>query len=86
MTIAILDEMIGHTDPIVSEAAGLLKQFTQQLQDGEMTKEEFVELSRNLLDMKRINELTDDIDRKVAISQAFQLIYNAISTFGTSLL
>lgn len=86
MTIAILDEMIGHADPIVSEAAGLLKQFTQQLQDGEMTKEEFVELSRNLLDMKRINELTDDIDRKVAISQAFQLIYNAISTFGTSLL
>lgn len=81
-----LDGLIGHADPIVSETAELLKQFTEQLQNDEMTKDEFAELARNLLDMKRVDELTNDIERKVEIAKAFGMLWNIVTTFGSSLL
>ena len=80
--MSYFDAQMQHPDPVVQDAAGLLEQFTQQLQAGEMTEVEYKELTYDLLDMQRIDEMALDLQRKTQIAQAFQQLLQIAGVLG----
>jgi polyhydroxyalkanoate synthesis regulator phasin len=78
--MSMFEQEIQHPDPIVSETAVLLQQFTDQLHAGQMTEDEYKQLVGDLLDMQRIDQLTTDIWQKNEIAKAFQRLYQIVST------
>jgi hypothetical protein len=71
-----------HPDPMVAEAALLLQQFAEQLEAGEMTNEEYKQLTYDLLDMQHIDKLAMELNRKVEIAKAFQQLLQIAGLIG----
>ena len=75
-------DQMQHPDPVVAEAAAMLQDFTDQLNAGQMTEQEYRQLTYDVLDMQRIDELAIDLNRKVAIQRAFQQLVQIAGIIG----
>lgn len=75
-------QQMQHPDPVVGEAAALLQQFTDQLNAGELSEQEYQQLAYDVLDMQRIDQLAIDLNRKVEIARAFQQLMQIAGIIG----
>ena len=76
------DTQMLHADPLVADTAAMLQEFTEQLEAGEMTEQEYKQLTYDLLDMQRIEELAMDLNRKSEIAKAFQQLLQIAGVIG----
>lgn len=71
-----LKEFLEHDEESVREAAVLLKDYISM----EMSGDEISEIMEDLLELNRIEEHVDSIERKILIEKAFDAIKLIISS------
>jgi hypothetical protein len=75
-----LKEFLEHEEESIRKTAEVLQELTETLESGTLSKEEYDELVGDLLDMKKIDELADTIERKAIIEKAFNLMTQMLSS------
>ena len=77
----ILDSINGTQteDPAVQQLAGVLIQYTQQFQAGQMSKEEYAELVRDLQTEQLINAQCSDLEAKEQLNTICNTVLDAAS-------
>lgn len=71
-----LEDFFHHEDQIVVDIAQKLKSLRDVKDSGELTDEQFEELVEDLLEVEEVRKMSDTLDRKIMILQAF----NALKT------
>ncbi len=71
-----LEDFFHHEDQIVVDVAQKLKTLADAKGGGELTQEQFDELVEDLLEVEEVRKMSDTLDRKIMILQAF----NALKT------
>lgn len=72
-----LIDLVNGDDEDISAAAALLEAARIGLQTGELTREQFDELAEDALQIEEMDELADDLERKIAVQDAIK-IFKAI--------
>lgn len=76
-----LEDFVGHKESAVKTVALLLVEAQESLQNKEMSLDEFKEISEDLLELERIDQLSSTLEQKVKIKQAFDAMTKIISLF-----
>lgn len=66
-----LEEFLTHEDPIICQTAQDLSVLKDSLDEQDITKEQFDELVADLLETEEVKRMSDTLDRKIKILQAF---------------
>jgi len=72
-----LDEMLQSNDPLIKNAARVLDELNDAVDEKRIKPEEYAELVDDLLDLSKIQKLSIDIERKAKIEEAFIFLRNA---------
>lgn len=71
-----LEDFFYHEDQIVADVAQQLKVLEDGRYNGDLSEEQFQELVQDLLEVEEVKNMSDTLDRKIMILQAF----NALKT------
>jgi len=69
-----LKEFLNHDDEIVRKAAKEASFLKSARETGDLTEEQYTELVEDLLEAKKIRRLSETLERKIIILQAFTTI------------
>ena len=69
-----LDEYLGDADVIISELAQQMISLKFDLNNGDISQDEFDELVGDVMDLEQIHELVDNIERKANVEKAAKAI------------
>lgn len=72
-------DLFDHDDEEVRAAAKLLNEAKEGLESGQLTREQFDELVEDALQIREIDGLADDLERKIAMEKAIDLFKAIIS-------
>ena len=70
MMLEKFEDYFDHEEPCIAEAAKILAEAKEALATGDITKSEFDEIANDVLQIKRVDELADDLDRKRLVGEA----------------
>jgi len=70
-------------DPIAQQLAGVLAQYTQQFQAGQMSKDEYAELVRDLQTEQLINAQCSDLEAKERLNTICNAVLNAVDILSS---
>ena len=70
MILEKFEDYFDHEEPCIAEAAKILAEAKDALKTGDISKSEFEEIANDVLQIKKVDELADTIDRKRAIGEA----------------
>ena len=73
------EDFFDHEEPVVSDAAKFLADVKAKYEIGELSRDEFEELSADATEIGEMQELADDLDRRKAISDAFNALKMIVS-------
>jgi len=76
---------LEHEDDLVRSTAQKLVKFRSLLKEGELSQNEYNELVEDLLDLRIIEEATDDLERQIKLKRAFDTL-KMIAAFAGGLL
>ena len=68
------EDFFDHEESSVADAAHILAEAKQAYDAGDLTYDEFQELSQDVLEIGQIEKLADTLERKIAIQKAVDLI------------
>lgn len=68
------EDFLGHEYDVIAQMAELLTEAQNELDAGNMTKSEFDEIANNLLDFVQIDSLAGDVDKKIIIKEAIEIL------------
>ncbi len=71
-------DFIDNDDEEVSAAASLLAAAKQGLEEGELTREQFDELAEDALQITEMEELANDLERKIMIQKTVEIFKTII--------
>lgn len=74
MSIAALQALMGHSDPIVAERSALAVAITEQYQGGGLDFSEYQELMRDLVRMDTLNDVATDMATKTMLINAVYVV------------
>ena len=74
------DQFRSSNDSVIQQAANMLEDATARYQAGTLAKNEFTELSNDILDFQHIAANISDMVRQQAIYEAFQQLSTIVST------
>ena len=74
-----LNQFLQSDNQVISNAAGLLENATNEYHSGNLSKVEYDELCNNILDLGKINTLVTDMHRRQEIYNAFQAMRSLLS-------
>lgn len=70
----ILDDLMRSSDPVIQNAASLTVSAMANFKTGQLSASEYSEIVENILDLKTVIKLTDDMNRQNEIEHAFELL------------
>ena len=73
------EDFFDHEEAVVSDAAKFLAEVQAKYEIGEISRDEFEELSADATEIGEMQELGDDLDRRKAISDAFSALKMIVS-------
>lgn len=73
------EDFLDHESDIISQTAEILAEAQGEFDANNMTRSEFTEIADNLLGVIQIDSLTQDVDRKVAISETIKTLKTIVS-------
>lgn len=73
------EDFFDHEEPAVATAAKFLADVKAKYEIGELSRDEFEELSADATEIGEMQELADDLDRRKAISDAFNALKMIVS-------
>ena len=65
-------EFLEHDDEIIRRTATVLQELNENYDREALNEEEYQELLNDLMDLGKIDELADSIERKAAIQKVFE--------------
>jgi len=65
-------EFLEHDDEIIRRTATVLQELNESYEREALNEEEYQELLNDLMDLGKIDELADSIERKAAIQKVFE--------------
>lgn len=74
-------DFIGDKDERISKAASILAEAKTSLEHGDLTREQFDEIAEDAMQITTVEDLADDLERKIAIQKAvdvFKMIIKAL--------
>lgn len=74
------EDLINHESEHVSRVAKLLLEAKQELEKGNMTKVEFDELAGDMVDMLRVEELSEDLEMRTKVRSAVSILEKIIGS------
>ena len=74
MDTKAFEDFFNHDEVVVQDAAKFLAEVEHRYKENLITASEFEELSNDALEIGDINDLADDLDRRVAISEALDAL------------
>jgi len=63
-----IDDLIGSDDDFLRETASKLNEFKTAYDNGDLSRDEFYELSDDLLALERINEHAESLEHRIFIA------------------
>jgi hypothetical protein len=69
-----LEDFLDHEDPMVKDTAEQLMVLKDGLDNDDMTKDQFAELVNDLLEVEQIRHMSDTLERKIKVIQAFNIM------------
>ena len=75
------NDLLNHEDEQLSEAALIVQQATEGLKQKMITQEQFDELMEDILQIDQMEELANDLERKILFKKAvdiFKMIIKAV--------
>lgn len=69
-----LSQFLTHKDEYINNAATTIQELVDAYNANTISKEQFVEMYEDVLQITHINENVEDLERKVRIIEAFNLI------------
>lgn len=69
-----LDEMLQSKDPIIKNAARVLAELNDAVDEKRIKPEEYAELVDDLLDLEKINKLAKSVEHKAELEEAFNML------------
>jgi hypothetical protein len=75
-----ITEFLKDDDEDVRRTAKVLSELTEAYELKSLSKDEYDELVEDLLDMKKIDDLCDTIEKKAKLEKAFNALSEIIST------
>ena len=78
--MADFSEFLNHEEEVVRDTAKMLQELVGTYQTRFLKKEEVEELASDLLDMAKIENLSESIERKANIEKAFNALKLLITT------
>lgn len=73
-----ISDFFSHEEPTIRQAAVLLEQAHKARENDEISQEQFEELVNDILDIKRLSQFCDTLDRKVAVQNAINILRTII--------
>ena len=77
-----LEEFLDHDDPIIREAAQQLNVLNDGLYNHDLSKEQFDELVEDLLEVEEVRRMSDTLERKIMILQAFNMMKTIVGVLS----
>lgn len=68
------EEFLDHKNDTIAQMASLLAEAQAGLEAGDMTHNEFVEISHNILEFVDIDSLAEDVETKVIIKETIEIL------------
>ena len=69
-----LNELLDSNDPLIRNAAMVVNEAKVGYEAGELTREQFDELVEDALQVAEVDELADDLERKIAVQKAVDVL------------
>jgi hypothetical protein len=81
----ILESVYGTqtNDPVAAQLAAVLAQYTQEFQAGNLSKDEYLELVRDLQTEHLINAQCQDLDAKIRLNQICNAVISAATVLSS---
>jgi len=76
------EDFFGHDEDAIRNAAVLLVEAKSAFDSGDITKSEFDELAEDILEIEEIDQLADNLDRRVAFKQALDGLKSLAGILG----
>jgi len=73
------EDFFDHEEAVIATTAKFLAEVQAKYELGEITRDEFEELSADATEIGEIHELADDLDRRKAISDALSALKTIVS-------
>lgn len=68
------EDFLGHEYDVIAQMAELLMEAETGLRDGTITQSEFNELATGILEFANIDELTNEVDKKLIIQEGIDTL------------
>jgi len=77
-----LEDFLNHEDPIIREAAQQISVLNDGLYNDDLSKEQFEELVNDLLEVDEVRRMSDTLERKIKIIQAFNILKTIVGVLA----
>lgn len=71
--------LLNDNDEAINNAASIVMEAKLGYENGEITVDQFKELALDAIEIEKIGEMTNDLDRKIKIQKAFEMLKSIIS-------
>lgn len=79
MLLEKFEDFFDHEESVVSDAAKFLAEVQAKYEIGEISRDEFEELSADAIQIGEMKDLADDLDRRKVISDALNALKMIVS-------
>ena len=69
-----IEDLLNSEDELVSKAASLVTEAKMAFDKSEIDQDQLNEIVNDATELKTIDELTDDLDRKVMVEKAYMFL------------
>jgi hypothetical protein len=69
-----MDDLIKHNDPYINQVVEIIQSAKKEYEDGNLTKEQLKEISDDVLQLDQIEHITTDLNRKILIEDALNIL------------
>lgn len=73
------EDFFDHKEEVIATAAKFLAEVKEKYEVGDLTRDEFEELSADATEIGEMKELADDLDRRKAVTDAFSALKIIVS-------